>query len=198
MAILTLPIEADSEAWAFKTNTIAFESVLDNTVQTSSLTGGKWRASLTFSSTTAPRMRALRAFLMALEGQAGRFYLSPSLYVPGGDVLSSDLGQVMGAGQTGSALTTDGWTNSTLLFKAGDFVEINGELKVVTADCSSGGTGIASISFKPELRTSPPDNQPLVVAAPRCIMKLTNDEQAEWQLSLNTTFAVSFTCEEAI
>ena len=197
MPVLTLPIEPDSESWSFKSNTLAFESPLDNTVQTASISGGKWRAALTFSSTTETRMRELRGFLMALEGQAGRFYLSPSLYTPGGNVLTSNLGQVMGADQTGSTLTTDGWSNSTLLFKAGDFFEINGELKVVTADCSSGGTGIASISFKPALRTSPPDNQPLVVAQPRCIMKLVNDDQAEWQLSLGNTYAVSLNCEEA-
>lgn len=197
MTILTLPIEPDNESWGFKSNTLAFESPLDGTVQTSSMAGGKWLAALTFSSTTPERMRPLRGFLMALKGQAGRFYLSPSLYVPGGNVLSSNLGLVMGAGQTGTTLTTDGWTPSTLLFKSGDMFEINGELKVVTADCSSGGTGICSISFQPELRTSPPDNQALVVEHPRCVMKLVNDEQAEWQLSLNTTYAVSLNCEEA-
>lgn len=197
MTILTLPIQPDNEIWGFKTNTLSFPSPLDGVVQTASMAGGKWYASLTFGSTTPERMRALRGFLMALKGQAGRFYLTPSLYVPGGNVLSSNLGQVQGAGQTGNTLVTDGWTANTMLFKAGDMFEINGELKVITEDCSSGGTGIASISFEPELRTSPSDNQSLVVAAPRCVMKLVDDGQSEWQLSLANIYAVSLGCEEA-
>lgn len=196
MAILTFPIEANSESWGFRENTQVFSSPIDGVEQVATLSGGKWHASLVFTNVVGARMRSLRAFLMLLRGQAGKFYLSPSNYVPGGDVLLSSAGIVSGANQTGSTLNTSGWTPSILLFRAGDFVEINEELKVLTQDCSSDATGAAVLSFQPELRDSPADALALVCDAPRCVMKLEDDDQVSWAMSLEEVYSLSIACKE--
>ncbi len=74
---------------------------------------------------------------------------------------------VAGGSQTGGALNIDGLPTSTNgLARAGDWVEINGELKRLTADLNSDSSGAAYIMFEPTLRTSPADNTPVVFRNP--------------------------------
>jgi len=74
---------------------------------------------------------------------------------------------VNGANQTGSGLIIDGLPNSTTgLLLPGDWIEVNLELKRITAPLNSDGSGNGFIQFSPPLRTSPADNTPIIVNAP--------------------------------
>ena len=70
--------------------------------------------------------------------------------------------KVKGGSQTGSSLVTDGWPNSTLVFKVGDIFLVAGVLdaKDVLADVTSDGAGDATISLGPPILSggSPADN----------------------------------------
>jgi hypothetical protein len=69
--------------------------------------------------------------------------------------------------QSGTTLNTDGWTNSTVVLKAGDCFTLAG-LSVLfrtTADVTSDGSGIAAISIMPPIvaGSSPADNAALTI-----------------------------------
>ena len=74
---------------------------------------------------------------------------------------------VNGSSQTGSTLIIDGLPTSTNgLARAGDWFEVNGELKRLTADLNSDGSGNGYLIFEPTLRTSPANNAPVIFRSP--------------------------------
>lgn len=73
----------------------------------------------------------------------------------------------VGLVQTGNALNLKGLPatiNGLLL--AGDWVEINKELKRLTAPLNSDATGLGYLQFSPPLRNPPADNDPVIVNKP--------------------------------
>ena len=167
-----------------ETNTQRFESPLTKTVQRVLLGGSRWNA--TYSLPAMNRLRAANwlAFFMLLEGSANTFNaFDPDKKTPRGVATGTPL--VNTASQTGSSLITDGWTASKTVLKAGDMFSVNSELKMVTADCLSDGSGNATISFKPALRSSPADNAPITTTQPTCTMILSDDMQAAWDCDKN-------------
>lgn len=198
MSTLTFPAVIPSVSeFALESNTQNTRSELDGTVQTLALPGDRWTASLTFTNLKDPQARLIRAFLGSLRGQAGRFYLTPPAYVRTGIGTGTPL--VKGAGQTGSTIVTDGWTaGQTGVVCAGDFFNIGTELKMATADANSNGTGEATISFTPPIRTSPADNSAIVVTDPTVIMALTDGKQARWQAQPTPIYNLTLACEEPI
>lgn len=74
---------------------------------------------------------------------------------------------VAATGQTGSTLFIKGLPASTsALCVAGDWVEIGGELKRLTASLDSDGLGLGYLQFQPELVRSPVDNDPVIFFEP--------------------------------
>lgn len=72
-----------------------------------------------------------------------------------------------GTSPTGSDIYTKGWPVSTSeLLLTGDWFEINGELKQLTAPVNSDAAGLAYIQFRPGLAGSPADNDPIIVYEP--------------------------------
>ena len=72
-----------------------------------------------------------------------------------------------GTTQSGSGLYTKGWPASTSgLLLTGDYFEINGELKQLTAPVSSDAAGLAYMQFRPSLAGAPADNDPIIVYEP--------------------------------
>lgn len=72
-----------------------------------------------------------------------------------------------GTEQSGSGLYTKGWPASTNgLLLAGDWFEINGELKQMTAPVNSDAAGLAYMQFRPALAGSPADNDPIIIHEP--------------------------------
>ncbi len=165
--------------WQLQSNTQSFTSPLTKTAQTKELPGARWVASMSFSDRNQDNSRDLMAFLVKLRGQAGRFYLyDHGLPTPRGAATGSPL--VKGSGQTGTTLAIDGWSGSvTNILKAGDYLEVNGELKIVTEDINS-VAGEATVTFEPPLRAAPSDNAVVTITKAPAIMRLQDDDQAKW------------------
>ncbi len=126
------------------------------------------------------QVAAWQAFFLQLEGSANTFYgFDPDAINPRGAGGGTPL--VNGGSQTGSTLATDGWPNSTTVLCAGDYFSVNGELKMVTADATTNGSGQVTLNFKPALRSSPVDNSPLTITQASCLMVLMDDSQSMWQ-----------------
>jgi hypothetical protein len=56
--------------------------------------------------------------------------------------------------------------NTNGLLRAGDRVEVNGEMKSVTFDLNSDGSGAGMLFFEPALRKFVPDNAPIIIGEP--------------------------------
>ena len=199
MTTLTFPssVSPSSIEWGIKSNTQSFTSPLNSSTQTLELPGAHWYATLNFTNLNAEKGRILSAFLAQLRGSSGRFYLYDSAFsTPRGVATGTPL--VKGASQTGSSLVTDGWTTSvTGILLAGDYIEVNSELKIVVADVDSDASGNATLSIEPPLRNSPSDNAPLTMTNPKTIMRLVDDNQTK--RSSTSIYSNNFTinCVEA-
>jgi len=161
--------------WRKLSNTQAFESPLTRSVQTLALPGARWACSLTWANLDAADAARMRAFLYALRGRAGRFYVPhPTVKRPRGTAAGTPL--VAGSGQTGATLATDGWTAGATLL-AGDLIGFGAsELRVVISDATADGSGAMSIVIDEPMRASPADNSALVLIEPKCVMRLAADE----------------------
>lgn len=192
----TVPI-ADCK-WSLVTNSQMMQSELSGAIQVAALPGDYWAAEITISDLVGREGRELTAFITRLRGMAGRFYLTPPAgQTPYGTALGS--GVVSGAAQTGSSLTTSGWTpNQDSLLVAGDYFQVGYELKQVVATASSDALGNATIEFTPPLRTSPADGAAIITSNPACVMMLADDKQAAAAISGPQIYAVSLACREAL
>ena len=86
-------------------------------------------------------------------------FINPS-FSGGGEAL------VNGPGQLGKLLNIRDADPDEILFRVGEYFSINGELKVVTAQCTTDSIGEAQIQFDPPLRSSPADGDELNMAQP--------------------------------
>jgi hypothetical protein len=136
MAVKSFPdISPDANPnFTLESNTSSFESTLNKNVQHMELPGARWRGSVAFSNRTKQEANKIKAFMTSLGGQVGRFYLTPFDAYQSGTM--SGAGVVDGAVAFGaSVISTNGWEGGqSKLFEAGDYLEVNGELKMVTED----------------------------------------------------------------
>jgi hypothetical protein len=153
--------------------------------------GHLWQIDLNYGVMTRAQFGSIWAFFNKQAGQYGVFDLDLNTQFPcrgsgGGTPL------VKGASQTGTSMTTDGWTNSLTQMKAGDFFSVAGDVKVyqLTDDVVSDGSGNATMTFFPPLRRSPADNAVIdITPVFRCA--LTADTLAtDWS---QCVYAVGFT-----
>ncbi len=190
MPTLTMPTSPAFRASRFglRAHSQTFTSPLNRAVQTLELPGALWFATYTLPPMTRAQAAAWQAFLVDLMGSAGRFFaFDPDGKTPRGAYDSGqDTPLVVGASETGASLATDGWRLSgTALLLPGDYFEVNGELKMVTAQVDSDGGGAATIAFKPPLRASPADDAPLTLTNPTGTFMLSGDDQAAWDGDVN-------------
>lgn len=201
MAILDFPSVFPLPAginFQLRPNSQAMTSPLTKSVQTVELPGARWIASITWTDLTGEERRTIKAWLARLRGQAGRFRIHDMSHpAPAG---SGAVGAVTvsGAGQTGVSLVTTGWPASASgLLLLGDYIGVNGELKLITAATSSNGSGVATLTFEPPLRASPPDGSVITLDKPSAVFKLANDEQDNMPIRAPYYSDLTIECEEA-
>ena len=179
--------------WALVSNTQTFSSPLSGSVQTLELPGARWQFSLSFANLHVDDAALLRSTLVKLRGQSGRFYMHNMAH-PSPRGAGGGTPVVNGAGQSGTTLATTGWPNSLTVLKAGDFFEVNGELKMAVADATSNGAGAATITFEPPLRASPSNLAAITTNKPKGIFKL-DEDTVRWSTApaLISSFSISAT-----
>ncbi len=164
----TLTVSPTTSSWTLVNNASAFVSPLTGYTQTMARTGNRWRAQWVFQNVITADRAELQAFLAKLNGLEHRFYIHDHAYTRRG---SGSGGLVNGASQTGNTLVTDGWPTSQTIFKAGDQFSYdrgtnNHELKIVTQDATSDGSGNLTINIWPEIHVSPANNASIRVTTP--------------------------------
>ncbi|MCL2761444.1 MAG: hypothetical protein FWD70_07350 [Desulfuromonadales bacterium] len=186
-----------SGTFALIANTQVFESPFNRTTQTAELPGARWKASFRFDNLEESDVRLIQAFLAQLRGAAGRFYLWNMTHKkPAGTALGDP--RVAGGGQSGRVVTSKGWAPSQeKLLLPGDFISINGELKIITAQIASDAAGNATMKFEPPLRNIySQDNALIVTDKPNCIMRLPDDEQDSLNLEESRIANFKLDCVE--
>lgn len=187
MSILDLSEVPNLVAMQLSGNTGIFQSPLNGSIQTLDRGGLRWEAQYTFSKLRGDARANLIGTLAGLRAQANR--LRVPVYDNAKRGLYGGTPTVDGASQTGNSINlADLSNNITDWIRKGDYfsIDVNGEheLKMATADASSNGTGLITVSFEPRLRTSPLDNAVVyveddVLPKPRGIFILT-DPNALW------------------
>lgn len=174
---ISIPSTPDfvSSRFYLKNNTQVFISSLSNQIQRRNLTGSYWMSEYSLPPMSRSNWSAWQAFFNELQGRRNTFNgFCPDSKTTQGTSTGTPL--VNGASQTGNSIITDGWTASTAILKAGDFISVGGELKQVSSDVSSDGSGNATITFQPAIRNSPSDNSSIVVSNATCPMILLSNE----------------------
>lgn len=141
------------------------------------------------------------AFLVGLNGREGTFLLGDSANTaPRGVGTGTPL--VAGAGQTGYDLATDGWTAGvTGILRKGDWVQLGSgsaaRLHKVMVDANSNGSGEATLTLWPRLRSSPGDNAALTLAAAKGLFALRGDVR-EWSIDEARVYGLAFSAVEVL
>ena len=126
--------------------------------------GQLWKMTATFPPMTRAQFAPIYAFIVAQRGRYESFSLVPPVVGnPQGSAAGTPL--VNGASQTGRSLETDGWTQNTAIFKAGDYLKLAGNDKVymVTADATTAVSSSAlTLTIEPALVASPANDEVII------------------------------------
>ena len=206
MAVLTFPSLTPTNAeFGQLSNTQSFTSPLSGTTQTLEMPGAHWHLKMAFGGLSDAERRLLQAFLAQCRGQAGRFYYGDPAFLingPSGSIPGTPL--IDGAAQSGTTLNTKGWTPSqSNILKAGDYFHYtNGssgrEMHMVVADANSDGSGLSALSIEPAIRVAPDDAAAITVTNAMCQMRLVDNNQTSWGLSLGLAGGVGTIAIEAV
>lgn len=160
--------------------------------------GQLWLASVQLPPMARATAEAWVAALVSLNGAEGSFLLGDTANLtPRGIGTGTPL--VNGGSQTGYDLVTDGWTISqTGIVKAGDWLQLGtgstSRLYKVMADANSDGSGNATLTLWPKLRSSPADNAAITVNIPKGRFMLAQD--IEWSIDEMKVYGLSFEAVE--
>ena len=186
---LTMPTTPGFKGATFglAANTQVFTSPLNSKTQTLELPGALWFVTYTLPLMLLDTAAPWQSLLIELMGSSGTFFgFDPLRRTPRGIYDSGqDTPLVDAASQTGTSLTTDGWRNNgTGLLLPGDYFEVTAatvkELHMITASVDSDGAGLATLTFRPPLRSSPANNAAIILTNPVVEMRLIDDDQSIW------------------
>ena len=111
--------------------------------------------------------------------------------VPSRGCQTTSTASTTGTSQTGAGVYVKGLPASTAgLLLAGDFIEINGELKRCTAQLDSDAAGLGYLQFAPSLVTAPADNDPVIINNPMGRFVFASDPRVTENYGLYTDFEI--------
>ncbi len=131
---------------------------------------GWWECDYVLPPVKGDNFNPWRSFFAQMKGRVNTCQVPVS---PTAQSSLSNTVQVNGASQTGRTLATDGWPANSTPLTAGQYVTVNGELLILTADVTANGSGQATLSFEPALRRPPDDNATVEYKNPYAEMHLT-------------------------
>ena len=133
-------------------------------IRTITAIGWAWREEFGLLRVTEPEHMEFLAFVKKAWHSGEDFKIRHPMQ-PGSGLSPNGLGtaniMVVGAGQTGNSILTDGWPADTAnCVVVGDVISIDGEVAVymVTATADSNASGEVLVRVNPPLRTSPANN----------------------------------------
>lgn len=164
----------------------------------------RWTPTLTLIVLRRADAQDWAAWLRSLRGRSGTFLLGdPARPVPLGAAASNPgTPLVKGAGQTGAILAIDGAPSSvTAWLKRGDLIQLGAgstaRLHEVSETVNTDGSGQATLTLWPELRSSPADNAAIVLTNPVGVFNRTSDV-VEVPHARGGLFDIAFDCIDTV
>jgi len=196
---LTLPTtKAPKRVRLTAINTVGFaRSPFTHMTQVQEYAGQSWSAEVVYPEMTRTEAEDFNAFLLALMGQKGTFYLGDPLgSQPRGQ--ASGVPLINGSNQTGNTLVTDGWTASiTGILLRGDYIQIGNRLHKILTDTNSDAGGNATLEIWPRVAISPDDNQFIVTRNTVGIFRLSENITPIYEANEERVYSIGFDCIEA-
>ena len=199
---LTLPTVTGIKTQNFGLNRVVAvtESPFTNQEQVYEHDGAQWKATFTLPPMKKDSASIWLAFLMSLRGRRGTFKIGDQ---DRKTIQGTATGTVLvkGAAQTGNAINLDGFTASRAnVFLAGDYIQINSYLYMVSANVTANGSGEATVYVEPSLRTGIEainDNTTVVYSNTTTVMRLDSNE-LNWDTNNVSVYGISFSCSESL
>ena len=199
---LTLPTVTGIKTQNFGlTRTISIsQSPFTNQEQVYQHQGEQWKATFTLPPMKKDSASIWLAFLMSLRGRRGTFKMGDQdrKTIQG---TATETILVNGAAQTGNAINLDGFTASRAnVFLAGDYIQINSYLYMVSANVTADGSGEATVYVEPSLRTGIEainDNTTVLYSNTTTVMRL-DTNFTNWDSNHVSVYGISFACREAL
>lgn len=200
-ALLTVP-GINEFKFHVSSNTQIFKSAVTQVTNAIERPGDIWSGFYSFAPKKASEIRAMKAWLLSMKGGARTFYgYDPTNRNPSGIAnTGSDTIVVNGTSQVGNSLICNGARNNGIdLLKAGDYFQVGNigtavQLKMMTEDASSDGSGNITLNFEPPLHESPANGAPIIFNDPVGVFRLADFDSAVWEATPDefTVFAFSF------
>ena len=162
--------------------------------------GEYWTTQISFPPMLKDKAAQIIAFLLQLRGRRGTFSIGDQDRKTIQGVATGTI-RVNGASQTGNQVALDGFANSTSnVFKAGDYIQINSFLYMVTEDVTSNSSGEANVKIEPALRQgieTIADDATVVYSNTKTIMRLDSNETG-WDTDQVSKYGISLSATEAL
>lgn len=186
----------EEQTFSLEGHVSVFESPLSRASQQQVRGGSRWRSDVILAPMAMKDARPVLAWLENIQASGDFFTLGDvESRVPQGAATGTPL--LDGANQTGSSLSTKGWTASvTALLKAGDFIQIGDELKRVVSDVNSDAGGNAVVHITPPMRGSFADGISLVTADTSAVMRLIDNSQASFNSGADGVVSIRMSAVE--
>ena len=199
---LTLPTVTGitTQNWGMERVVAVTESPFTNQEQVYEHEGAQWKATFTLPPMKKESAAIWLAFLMSLRGRRGTFKIGDQ---DRKTIQGTATGTVLvkGAAQTGNAINLDGFTASRAnVFLAGDYIQINSYLYMVSANVTANGSGEATVYVEPSLRTGIEainDNTTVIYSNTTTVMRLDSNE-LNWDTNNVSVYGISFSCSESL
>lgn len=170
MATVTFPSSPKPNGMSWRLIMPSQTNVSDWTGRRQTIASGRgwWECQLSLPPIVGTaNVNAWRSFIAKSRGRANDFQIPVDATAQSAATATP---LVNGGAQTGRTLTTDGWPLSSTVLVAGQFVTINNQLLQLTENVTSNGSGVATLTFEPPIRTSPADNAAIEYKNPYCLM----------------------------
>ena len=182
-------------------NTAVFRSPLSGTTQTLARPGSRLGMTVTFARRGEPDRSILKGFLAGLYGQEHLLTYHDPSHVQRGALGGTPI--VDGGSQVGQAIDISGGPTSQngWLLRGDHMAFDNGtylELKIVTADVDTDGSGDATIPIYPEIHISPATSAPIDITVPILGTWRLAGPNAAWEDEVGDRSTFTFDLEEYI
>ncbi len=172
--------------------------------QTQAHSGQIWAADLDLPTMRREQADEWVSWLVSLNGPVGTFLLGdPDAKTPRGSAATTPgVPVVDGAGQSGEALSVRGLPVSAAGYLLnGSYFQVGSgstaRFHRLLEDVDSDGSGNATFTFKPAIRSAPADGAAIVVANTVGLFRLPGS-QFQWDTDQVSNFGVSFSVIEAL
>lgn len=200
---LTIPTNVNPVSSRIEARSVVSESTspFSGASKIYSWSGQWWELEFTLPPMLRQDAEEWLSFLLKLNGKEGTFLAGDfDAVAPRGVATGTPL--IKGASQTGNSILTDGWTPGTTgILKQGDYIQLGSastsRLYKVLDDVDSDGSGNATLTVWPNLRSSPADNDAITTTNCKTQFRLSTNN-VSWSSNSMQHYSLTIVAKESL